>query len=164
MEATLANLSKETPIAEAGMRRLQAVYVEDLMTRDLFTLLEGDNLRIADEIMKWKAIRHIPVVREDGSLAGLITHRDILRTSISTMAAIGQDDQDRLNQGIPASTVMNHNVMTVPPKTPLDKAARLMFERKIGCLPVISKGKLVGIITEADFVKFFIENQILKES
>lgn len=144
-------------------RQLKTKTVQDLMSVDLFTLLEDDNLRVADEVMKWKAIRHIPVIKDNGSLAGLITHRDLLKVSISTLAGMDKEDQNTLHQGIPASEIMNSQVMTIPPQTPLDKAAKLMFENKLGCLPVISNGKLVGIITEADFVKFFIENEILEE-
>jgi len=122
---------------------VRAITVGDFMTRDLVTLQERDDLALADQMLRLGGIRHLPVVR-DGKLIGILTHRDLLRS-----AALR-----------PAKTTLAHDVMTreptaVRPTTSLVQAARVMLERKYGCLPVCEDdGTLVGIITEADFVRF----------
>jgi CBS domain-containing membrane protein len=129
--------------------------VADLMTTDLFTLFEDDNITLAEEMMKWRNIRHIPVINDKNEIVGLITSRDILKISVSTLAGISQKDQRMLHDRIQAKDVMQKKILTIPMKTPLYTAAKLLSSNKVGCLPIIGNGKLVGIITEADFVKFF---------
>lgn len=129
--------------------------VADLMTSDLFTLLEDDNITVADEMMKWRNIRHIPVVNDQFEIVGIITNRDILKISVSALAGISHRDQRSLHDKVKAKDIMQKKILTVPENTPLFTAAKLLTANKIGCLPIINKGKLVGIITEADFVKFF---------
>ena len=129
--------------------------VADLMTRNLFTLLEDDNVTVADEMMKWRNIRHIPVVNDKNEIVGLITNRDILKISVSALAGISQRDQREIHNKLKAKDIMQNKIVTVPENTPLFTAAKLLTTNKIGCLPIIGNGKLVGIITEADFVKFF---------
>lgn len=132
-----------------------SITVADLMSTDLFTLFEDDSITLAEEIMKWRNIRHIPVINDQNELLGLITNRDILKISISTLAGISKKDQRNIHNKVTAQEIMQKKVFTVPPSTPLSQAAKILSSNKIGCLPVISSGKLVGIITEADFVKFF---------
>jgi CBS domain-containing membrane protein len=129
--------------------------VADLMTTDLFTLLEDDNITVADEMMKWRNIRHIPVINDRNEIVGIITNRDILKISVSTLAGISHKDQRLLHDKVRARDIMQNKILTIPENTPLYTAAKLLSSNKIGCLPIIKKGKLVGIITEADFVKFF---------
>ncbi len=131
--------------------------VSDLMTRDLFTLLEDDNVTVADEMMKWRNFRHIPVVNDQNEIVGIITNRDILKISVSAFAGISQRDQRFIHNKLKAKDVMQSKIITVPENTSLFAAAKILTTNKIGCLPIISKGKLVGIVTEADFVKFFIK-------
>jgi len=131
--------------------------VSDLMTRDLFTLLEDDNVTVADEMMKWRNFRHIPVVNDQNEIVGIITNRDILKISVSALAGISERDQRYIHNKLKAKDVMQSKIITVPENTSLFAAAKILTTNKIGCLPIISKGKLVGIVTEADFVKFFIK-------
>ncbi len=131
---------------------------EDLMSSNPFTLLEDDNLRVADEIMKWKSIRHIPVIDHTGKFVGLITDKDLLRASISSLAEISWGVQDALYQDIQAAEIMNKAVVTISPKTSISRVARLMYKNKFSCLPVLKKGELVGVITEADFIRFFMKH------
>lgn len=133
------------------------ILVKDLMTTDLFTLYSDDSLKIADEIMQWRNIRHIPIVNYDEELVGLVTHRDILRHSISSLAGISQNERDDLNNSIKVENIMHTNMITVPENTPLFTAAKIIANNKIGCLPIVNGSKLVGIITEADFVQYFIQ-------
>ena len=123
--------------------------VSDIMTRELVTLKESDDLALADGTFGLRRIRHLPVVR-DGKLVGLITHRDLLRCYASR-------GEVRAKASL-AGEMMTTRVTTVQPKTPLRRALRLMLKNKFGCLPVVADGgKLVGLITEADLVKFAAE-------
>ena len=85
----------------------------------------------------------------ENEIVGIITNRDILRISMSTLAGISQKDQRFIHDKMKARDIMQTKILTVPENTPLFAAAKLLSNNKIGCLPIISKGKLVGIITEA---------------
>jgi CBS domain-containing protein len=127
-------------VASGGVR---SITVGDFMTRELVTLQEADDLALADHMLQLSNIRHLPVVRH-GKLVGILTHRDLLRS-----AALRPAKTTR------AVDVMTRDLVTVRPTTSLVGAARTMLERKFGCLPVCEEdGTLVGIITEADFVRF----------
>ncbi len=120
------------------------ITVADFMTRELVTMREGDDLALAESILRLGGIRHIPVVRER-KLVGLVTHRDMLRSG-----ALGAK-----GRGMRAEDIMTREVTTVAPRTSLAQAARLMLKHKYGCLPICeADGTLVGIITESDFVRF----------
>ncbi|MCB0384513.1 MAG: CBS domain-containing protein [Bdellovibrionales bacterium] len=131
--------------------------VKDLMTKEVFTLFEDDNIKFLKDLMKWQRIRHVPVVNQDNVLVGLVTHRDFLKAAISRLAQVEETDESSLYREIPVSEVMRRNVTTVNVDTSLSKAAELMFTQKYGCLPVVEGGRLAGIITEADFVRSFYE-------
>lgn len=128
---------------DAPLGGVRSISVGDFMTRELVTVNEGDDLALAESMLRLGRIRHLPVVR-DGRLVGLLTHRDLLRT------AQGSDRRTTT-----AADVMTRDPEAVRPDTSLVRAARLMLEKKFGCLPVVERdGKLVGIITESDFVRF----------
>ncbi|MHB8873060.1 MAG: CBS domain-containing protein [Myxococcaceae bacterium] len=123
--------------------------VADVMTRELVTLKETDDLALADRVFGLRRIRHLPVVR-DGRLVGLITHRDLLRSYVNR----GESQAKKS----PAGEMMTTGVTTVLPDTSLRRALKLMLKNKFGCLPVVAaNGKLVGLITEADLVRFAAE-------
>ncbi|WP_291322335.1 CBS domain-containing protein [Desulfonatronospira sp.] len=130
--------------------------VKDLMTQDLFTLQETDNLALARSLMDLARIRHIPIVDENMGFTGLITHRDILEATVSKLAGVDTQTQEELDRGIPVREIMNTNVKTITPDDNLRDAAGLLLEHKYGCLPVLMNGKLVGILTEADFLSLTI--------
>jgi len=132
--------SSEPTTVQGGIR---SITVGDFMTRDLVTVKESDDLALADSMLKLGGIRHLPVVR-DGKLVGLVTQRDLLR------AAATPSHETAL-----ASEIMVREVTSVRPETSLVQAARTMLAKKYGCLPVVEEdGRLVGIITESDFVRF----------
>lgn len=123
--------------------------VGELMTHNqLVTLTETQNLAMAEELLRLHRIRHLPVVR-NGKLVGLITHRDLLR------AAAQRGGADPAKQPLWASDVMVRDVRTVRADTPTRDAVKLMLDNKYGCLPVVgADGELVGILTEADMVRY----------
>ncbi len=121
------------------------IAVAEFMTKDLVTVRETDDLALAESLLKLGGVRHLPVVRER-KLVGILTQRDMLRSGqFGTPAA----------RELPVSAVMTREPTSVRPATGLAQVARLMLERKFGCLPVCEEdGTLVGIVTEADFVRF----------
>lgn len=133
------------------------MHVRDIMTTPVVAVGNADNLKVVEEVMEWKHIRHLPVINDEGELVGLLTHRDLLRVCVSSIADISRKEQDALLRGIPAEQIMTEGVMTVSPNTDVRGAAELMLDRKIGCLPVVDGRKLVGILTEADFVRYLLE-------
>lgn len=130
------------------------VVVADVMTRDVVTLRRNDELSIADEVMKQKRIRHLPVLDEDGGLAGIVSQRDLFHGALVRALGYGASQQQRFLSLLVVKEVMTTEVVTTTPETPLEDAARTMVDRKLGCLPVVSGDRLVGILTEGDFVAF----------
>ena len=126
--------------------------VSDIMTREVITLSEEDNLSGVSEGMERFRFRHLPVV--DGKkLIGLITHQNLLKVAASTLEPASDRRTQAFNERLFARDVMLRDVVTVREDTRVVDAARLMWNEKIGCLPVVTEGnRLVGIVTEADFV------------
>jgi len=103
--------------------------------------------------MSLARIRHLPVLRGE-RLVGLVTHRDILRAMCSVFADLDNPEQHDVLRNIPVREIMSANVRTVSPDADAADAGRAMLRDKLGCLPVVEEAdRLVGIITEADFVE-----------
>jgi len=129
--------------------------VEDLMSRDVVTLHADSVLVDAEEIMGFRRFRHLPVVDgDDRRLVGLITHRDLARAAVSSVRGRSVDRAEalRLKAAVRVREVM-HTPRTIAPDAPLHEAAATLREGKYGCLPVVEGDQLVGIVTEADFVR-----------
>jgi CBS domain-containing protein len=130
--------------------------VKDLMSSPVFSLRENDSLHSARELMDLQRIRHIPIVTVDNVFSGLITHRDILSATISKLAELDPETQKEIDSGIPIHEIMRADITSVTPETSLKDAARLLLNNKYGCLPVVEADALVGIVTEADFLRLTI--------
>ena len=135
------------------------MYAKDLMTTTVVTLTGEQTLEHIEEAMKLLRFRHMPVVEGD-RIIGLVSLRDALRVSASSLIP-NASAQDRFLEGqYKVADVMNRELTTVGPDTPLSEVAALLLDRKLGCTPVVEEPNvLVGIITEADFVKLAIELQ-----
>ena len=130
--------------------------VAEVMTCDVLTLTEDQDLRHIEETMRLFRFRHMPVVA-DGRLVGLISHRDVLRTAASSLLPNGRAQSEHLARTFHVRDVMTHP-RVVHPETPLVAAARTMYREKLGCLPVVDESNvLVGILTDADFVRLALE-------
>lgn len=119
--------------------------VAEIMTREPYTLGPDDSLADARELMAEHHIRHIPVVSAEGTLIGVVTQRDVL-------AAGGYSATRGTEAQVVLSTIMTEPVQTVDQSAGLRGTAMHLQKNKLGCLPVLHKGKLVGIITDSDFV------------
>jgi CBS domain-containing membrane protein len=127
------------------------------MTTELVTLTEEETLADAQRCMARGRIRHLPVVRE-GKLVGLITHRDLLAASFSIFAEVNRGEQRRIFSTVRVVELMHRDVVTVPLDLAVAQAARILLENKYGCLPVVDdSGLLVGIVTEADFLRLTVQ-------
>jgi CBS domain-containing protein len=126
--------------------------VRDLMQTDVVTLNADDHLDLADDIMSLGRIRHLPVLAE-GKLVGLLSQRDLYRAAISSLLQLNRATQQEWLAKVPVRAVMTTNVVTVAPGEPSRKAVGLMLERKIGCLPVVDQGELVGLLGESDCLR-----------
>ncbi len=123
------------------------------MSEQVLTVLPNDRLVTVRDLMERHAIRHVPVTDPERHLLGLVTHRDLLRYALVEQADVPATVADEVLERIEVSEVMTPDPVTVAPDTELHRAASLMMRKKFGCLPVVAKGRLVGILTEADFVR-----------
>ncbi len=127
--------------------------VRDLMSSPVFTIRDDKRLQAAGEIMKWAHVRHVPVVDAKGSLVGIVSHRDLLAAAVSTLAIkISQAERTQHLAASEVRQIMHEPTATIGPAERVQDAARLLRSHKIGCLPVVDEGKLVGIVTEADLL------------
>jgi CBS domain-containing membrane protein len=130
--------------------------VRDIMSTDVVTLIEDETLADAKRCMDRGRIRHLPVVR-DRKLVGLVTHRDLLAASFSIFAEVEPAEQRRIFVTIPVVEAMHRDVITVGPDASVADAAHTLLDNKWGCLPVVdSSGNLLGIVTEADFLRLTV--------
>jgi CBS domain-containing protein len=127
--------------------------VRDLMTREVTTLRRNDKLSLADDLMTMKRVRHLPVLDDESDdLVGIVSQRDLFRGALARALGYGEKAQRRMLDMLVVKDVMTNQVIHTEPDALLAEAARSMLERKIGCLPVLEDGRLVGILTETDFV------------
>jgi len=123
------------------------------MTSEVTILKRNDKLTIANDIMELGRIRHLPVLDDDSEqLVGIISQRDLFRGELAHALGYGQHAQRKVLDTLLVKEVMSGDVLTTTPNASLIEAAQVLKERKIGCLPVVENGRLVGIVTEADFV------------
>ena len=131
--------------------------VRDLMIDHVFTLRASDDLEALYDLMDAHHIRHVPVVDRDGDLVGLVTQRDLARSALGTQDLLPLSTQQDILRRRSVREIMATEVETVEPDEDLTTAAALLLENKIGCLPVVEGEHLVGILTEADFVRRYLE-------
>jgi CBS domain-containing membrane protein len=132
---------------------MKATLVKDIMSSPVEFLEVGDTLDLARHLMRAGRIRHLPVVDGEQRLIGLVTHRKLLGAWVSH-GDPGHERPRTIAREIPVDMLMETNVLTIAPSASAAEAAGLIEKHKVGCLPVVEHGKLVGILTEADFVRF----------
>jgi len=125
--------------------------VAEIMTREPYTLGPDDTLADARRLMNAHHIRHIPVVSADKTIVGVVSHRDVLAASDSSLESHRADHAE-----VPLSAVMSTPVQTVNEHAGLRGVALHLQKHRMGCLPVTRDGTLIGIITDSDFVAIAI--------
>lgn len=119
--------------------------VERFMSRDLFTVQPEDVIDLAASVMNWKHVRHVPVEDKEGNIVGIVSHRDLLE--IFTKMRHKSADEE-----IVVKDIMKTDLVTITPDTPTLHALTLMRQKNIGCLPIVSGEKLIGMVTAHDFL------------
>jgi len=130
--------------------------VQDVMVRDVATLDVDDELSLANDIMKLGRIRHLPVV-SGKKLLGIISERDLFRSSL--LEALGHEPARtrEFMKAVRIQDIMVKNIITVGPEADIREAVKLMLTHKIGCIPVVAGGELLGLITETDILRLYLE-------
>lgn len=129
---------------------------EDIMVRNVITCRPDDSLAHARSLMKQHSVRHVPVVDANGELKGLVTQKSVLRETFLIASHFGMSELEYQEGKKLVADIMETAVETIQPQLPLLEAGRYFLECKHGCLPVVEDGKVVGILTSADFVKLSI--------
>ncbi|GAB4501454.1 MAG: CBS and ACT domain-containing protein [Anaerolineales bacterium] len=139
------------------------MFVGERMSKPVITIAPDMPITEALSLMKKEHIRRTPVVK-DGKLVGIVSDKDLLNASPSPVTTLSIWEMNYLLSKITIAEVMTKNVMTVSEDTPIEQAARIMADNKIGGLPVLRDGNVVGIITETDLFKVFLELMGARES
>jgi predicted transcriptional regulator len=127
--------------------------VREIMMGSPVTLKPEDTLDLANDVISLGRIRHIPVV-EDGRLVGLLSERDLMGATASQIFGLKQKSKSALLKSVMIKDVMKKKVITVTSDTKIADAAHLMADKKIGCVPVMSNGALIGLLTTTDILRY----------
>ena len=128
--------------------------VRDIMQQKVVTISAGDTLSTVEDIMTLGGVRHMPVVHR-GVLVGVVSERDLLRASLSNLTEFGMEERRAFLQVVEITQVMTTPPIVISPDSTVPQAARALADHKIGCLPVLEDGKLIGLVTEADVLRYF---------
>jgi len=132
------------------------MFVRERMSRPVIFVSPEMPIHDALALFKKEHIRRAPVIK-DGKLVGIISEKDLLNASPSPVSSLSIWEMNYLLSKVAVKQVMTKKVLTVTEDTPIEEAARIMADNKIGGLPVMRDGKVVGIITETDLFKVFLE-------
>jgi acetoin utilization protein AcuB len=132
------------------------MFVSEWMTRKVFSVKPDDSVSNVVRIIEEKHIKHIPVV-EQGRLRGIVSDRDIKDYCPSKATSLDMYELHYLLAKTSAKEVMKKKVITAAPDMPVEEAAMVLYDKNIGCLPVIESGKLVGIISDRDIFRALID-------
>ena len=131
--------------------------VRDRMSKHPITITADAHIDEALKVMRDNKVRRLPVVDKGGRLVGIVSEMDLLYASPSPATSLSVYEIHYLMARITVQDVMTKDVLSIEEDTPLEEAARVMVDNKIGGLPVVRNGTLVGIITETDLFKIFLE-------
>jgi acetoin utilization protein AcuB len=131
--------------------------VKDRMSKHPLTISQDLSLSETHRYMQEQKVRHLPVVDKSGDLVGLVTEDDLLRAEPSSATSLSVWEIHALLDKVKVKSVMVQDLITTTEDMPIEEAAQLMLDHTIGCLPVLRDDKLVGIITESDVFRTFME-------
>ena len=127
------------------------------MMRNPVSVDENDSMKKAMDLLRERDIRHLPVLKDGEKLVGILTERDIKQASPSPATALEIREIYYLLDKAKVKQIMTRRPYTISSTAPIEEAALIMREKKIGCLPVVDAGRVVGILTETDILDAFIE-------
>jgi acetoin utilization protein AcuB len=136
--------------------------IRDVMTKNPVTIDSETLVLDAQKVMKENNIRRLPIV-DKGKLVGIITQHDLLEASPSPATSLSIHELNYLLAKMKVKEIMKKNPVTITPDTPFEEALKIGQEKKIGSFPVVDNGKLVGIVTESDIVRFLTRALGLKD-
>lgn len=131
--------------------------VRDRMTPDPVTITTDTSLKEALELVRSKSFRHLPVLDENGKLVGVVTEKSLVYASPTPATTLSVFEVDYILSRTKIGQITQGQVITVGPGLPIEEAARIMVDHRIGCLPVVEDDKLVGIISDTDIFRVFVE-------
>lgn len=131
--------------------------VKERMSHPVITIYPEATMQEALNLMKKEHVRRLPVVNRRGELIGIVTETDLDRASPSEATTLSVWEIRELVSRVKVEKIMVHDVVTIEDTTPIEEAARIMSDSDISGLPVMHNGKLVGLITETDLFKVFLE-------
>ena len=138
--------------------------VSDRMSHPVITVTPKMPMQEAHKMMRDENVRRLPVVDERGKLVGIVSESDFLHAAPSDVSSLSVWEMNYMLSKITVEKIMTRDVITTQADTPIEEAARSMVDNKIGGLPVLKSGELVGIITETDLFKVFLEMLGARES
>jgi acetoin utilization protein AcuB len=131
--------------------------VRDRMTPDPVTITTETSLKEALDLVRSKPFRHLPVMDEDDKLVGIVTEKSLVYASPTPTTTLSVFEVDYILARTKVGQVIQGLVITVPPDLPVEEAARVMIDQRIGCLPVVEDEQLLGIISDTDIFRVFAE-------
>ena len=135
------------------MKNEKKATVSEIMMGSPVTLGPDDTLDLANDIISLGRIRHIPIL-DHGKLVGLISERDLIGAAANRIFGLNQESRSALLKSELIKNIMKKRVVTVTPDTPIKDAAAIMADKKIGCVPVVSDGALVGLVTTTNVLHY----------
>ncbi|QDK36464.1 CBS domain-containing protein [Bdellovibrio sp. NC01] len=140
---------------DALRKNLGNLVVSKIMHKNPKTIKTGDGVALANEIMFENNIRHLPVVNANQELEGILSDRDLLSIAMESQSWESMDSVIEFWRSKSVVSVMTKSPETVSADTSLTKVAQIMLEKQISCLPVVEGKRLVGLVTDTDFLKLF---------
>ncbi len=132
------------------------MFVSDWMTKKVFTVSPDDSISDAVKLTREKNIKHLPVVKGE-KIKGLLSDRDIKEYVPSKATSLDVYELHYLLAKTKVQEAMKTKIITAAPDTPIEEAAKIMYDADIGCLPVIEHNKLVGIISDRDIFRVLVD-------
>jgi len=131
--------------------------VRDIMTSSPVSLQKDDKLSLAEEVMAGGRIRHLPIL--DGErIVGILSEADLFHSAFKVLH-FRPDEQRNFVKSLKVEDLMSKHVVSVPADTSVRAAARLMMEKKLGCLPIVKGECLVGLVTKSDMLRCLAERK-----
>lgn len=136
---------------------MPTIRVRDLMTEEALSIGPEASLYELRDLMDGRNIRHVPVVDRNDRVIGVVSNRDLLRSALAPATDMPLSTQGDIMRRVKVADIMTRDVELAEPDQDIAVAAQIMLENKYGCLPVVEGERLVGILTEADFVRYLAD-------